>query len=306
MDGLRATDFLDPVLRAKKTALALGIFSQMASIAGRKNLIWVTHGFPLKADLPNGSWADFTTPVQTLSRTAARSQIAIYTVAESAEGPGADPTDSSRQTLQMFSALTGGRSYGSGKFGSALADALADSRGSYRLAYYSPVPENDQKEHKIRIESVRKGVRLLTREGYFGSDVEPRSGQEEAAFSDESHCPFDATEIAVRVAMSRKPPAPVVHFDIHVDPANVLLERRRESFHGGLTVRLAFYRNSILQVAPPAIQKDFDLTQEQLNNSLKDGIVIPLDVNAGDNQQVRVMVFDRALHGLGSVTIPVK
>jgi hypothetical protein len=34
--------------------------------------------------------------------------------------------------------------------------------------------------------------------------------------------------------------------------------------------------------------------------------VIPLDVNAGDNQQVRVMVFDRALHGLGSVTIPVK
>jgi VWFA-related protein len=309
MEGLRATDALDPVLRANTTFQALeGLFSRMASIAGRKNLIWVTHGLPLNVSLPGGGWADFTVPVQNLSQAAARSQVAIYTVVQSAEGAGADPTDAAKQTLQMFSALTGGRSYASGKSESAIQDALADSRGSYRLACYSPVRENDRKEHKIRVESVRKGVRLLTREGYFGNATEPDPDRlAEAAFSGESHCPFDATEIALRVAMSRKPPAGIVHFDVYVDPADVLLERRGEGFQGSLTVMFALYRNSVLQGVLPPIQKDLTFTQEQFNSVLKDGIVIPQDVTVSDQiQQVRVMVFDRTLHGLGSVTIPTR
>jgi len=308
MLGLRATDALDPILRANTTFQALGIFSRMASIAGRKNLIWVTHGLPLNVNLPGGGWADFTVPVQNLSQAAARSQVAIYTVAQSAEGAGADPTDVAKQTLQMIFALTGGRSYASGRSENALEDALADSRGSYRLAYYSPARENDRKEHKIRVESVRKGVRLLTREGYFGSAPEPDPDQlAEAAFGGESHGPFDATEIALRVAMSRKPPASIVHFDVYVDPADVLLERRGEGFQGSLTVTFALYSNSVFQGVLPPLQKDLTFTQEQFNSVLKDGIVIPQDVTVSDQiQQVRVMVFDRALSGLGSVTIPTR
>jgi hypothetical protein len=92
-----------------------------------------------------------------------------------------------------------------------------------------------------------------------------------------------------------------------VDPADVLLERRGEGFQGSLTVTFALYSNSVFQGVLPPIQKDLTFTQEQFNSVLKDGIVIPQDVTVSDQiQQVRVMVFDRALSGLGSVTIPTR
>ncbi|MGD0775358.1 MAG: VWA domain-containing protein, partial [Candidatus Solibacter sp.] len=300
-EGFRDIDARDPVLRVKTTCDALSMLWRGALMAGRKNLIWVTHGFPLTATLLTGERGDFTVPVQDLAQTVARSQIAIYTVDQSEKGAGEDPAGLGRQTLEMFSALTGGRLYTSGRIDEAIARAMADARGSYRLAYDSPVRENGRKEHKIRLNSVRKGVRLLTREAYFGDEPDPEPDQPAAAaFSSQGHCPFDATEIALRVAMSRSA-ATALHFDIHVDPADVLIHRLGERFEGGLNVMLALYSNGIFQGASFPIQKDLNLTQEEFDSASKDGILITQDLTVNNQiQQVRVMVFDRALHRMGS------
>jgi len=305
-EGLRDIDARDPVLRAKTTCNALSMLSLRASIAGRKNLIWVTHGFPLSAPLPTGGWGDFTVPVRNLAQMVARSQMAIYTVDQSERGAGDDPAGLGRQTLKMFSALTGGRWYASDSTDEAIARAMADARGTYLLAYDSPVRENGRKEHKIRLDSVRKGVRLLTREAYFGGESDPGPDQSAAAaFNNQSHCPFEATEIALRVAMSRRA-ATAFHFYIRVDPADVLIHRRGERFEGGLNVMFALYSNGIFQSQSFPVQKDFNLTQEEFDSASKDGILIPRDVTVGNRiQQVRVMVFDRALHRMGSLTIPI-
>jgi VWFA-related protein len=306
-EGIRYADSSDPAQRANTTFQALGIFKRMELFGGRKNLIWISHGLPLNAKLLNGTLADFTAPVQNLAETAARSRVAIYTVAQAAEGPGADPIEQTRQTLRMFSAITGGRTYPSDQFESAITEAMADARGSYRIAYYSPARENGGKEHKIRLDSARKGVRLLTREGYFGEEADSDPDQlANTAFGGLSRSPFDATGISLRVAMSRAAAPGTVHFEVHVDPADVLMEHRGTQLQGSLTLRCALYGRSGFQGATAAIQKDFTFTQEQLND-LKDGIVVPQDVQAdSDVQKVRVMVLDRALHELGSVTIPVK
>jgi VWFA-related protein len=321
-EGLRYADNRDPAERANTTFQALGIFKRMNLFAGRKNLIWVSHGIPLYVTLLNGAVADFTVPVQDPAETAARSQVAIYTVAQAAEGSGADPTSQTRQTLRMFSVITGGRAYASDHAESAITDALADARGSYRMAYYSSARENGGKEHKIRVDSVRKGVRLLTREGYFGEETDSEMDQlTDNAFGGLSRSPFDATEISLRVVMSHAAAPGTMHFEVHVDPADVLMERHGTQLQGSLILRCALYGKGaaarrILEWeggaadhflgATPAIQKDFTFTQEQLN-SLKDGIVVPQDVQAdSDVQQVRVMVLDRELHNLGSVTIPAK
>jgi VWFA-related protein len=321
-EGIRYADSRDPAQRANTTFQALGIFKRMDLFAGRKDLVWISHGIPLNATLLDGSVADFTAPVQDLAETAARSQVAIYTVAEAAEGPGADPIGQTRQTLRMFSAITGGRAYPSGQVESAITDAMADAHGSYRIAYYSPARENGGKEHKIRLDSSRKGIRLLTREGYFGEETDSDLDQwEDTVFGGLSRSPFDATGISLRVVMSRPAPG-TIHFEVHVDPADVLLERRGTQLQGSLILRCALYGKSanarrILERgggatadrflgATPAIQKDFTITEEQFK-SLKDGIVVPQDVQAdSDLQQIRVMVLDRALRDLGSVTIPAK
>lgn len=303
--GLRDSKNLDPVQSAQLTLQDLTLVSRMASLPGRKNLVWVTHGFPLEILNLTSQWVDFTTPIQQSAQAAVRSQVAIYTVDQSAQGAGADVAGLSRQTLERFASLTGGRWYSSGRTADALAGISADARGSYRIAYYSPARESGWREHKIRLDSSRKGVHLLTLEGYFGDEapLDPDQMAEEA-FAGESHSPFEATDIPLRVAASRKQAA--VHVEIHVEPGDIFLEHRGERFQGSLSVKFALYRNGVYEDAAPTTSQDLDYTQEQYDLALKNGIVISRDVSVTDKiQQVRVMVYDRGIHELGSVTVPV-
>jgi hypothetical protein len=126
-------------------------------------------------------WADFTPQVRQFSVAATQSQVAVYTVDESAQGAGADLAGQSRAALETFAALTGGRWYPSGNAEQALEGAMVDSRGVYRIAYYSPWREKDNKEHKIRLDAARRGMRLLTREGWFGNSIDPDASDLEQA-----------------------------------------------------------------------------------------------------------------------------
>lgn len=306
LSGFRGVDHLDPEKRADRTLQALGIVSRMAAIPGHKYLIWVTHGFPLQGFSLSQQLLDYTGPVLELAQAATRAQVAIYTVDESSQGAGADVAGLSRQTLELISAQTGGRWYTSGRTSDALAGTAADARASYQIGYLSPLREGGPKEHKIRIDSPRKGVRLLTRASYFGDVAAPDPDElADDAFANAEHSPFDATEIALRVAMSHQPAA--IHLDIHVDPADLLLEHRADRYHGSVAVKFALYRDGEFQGDQAAIQQEIDLTQEQYDGALKSGIVIAREAIAGsDIQQVRAMVFDRGAYGLGSVTIAVK
>jgi VWFA-related protein len=306
LSGFRDVANLDPVFRADATMQALGIVSRLAGLPGSKYLIWVTHGFPLQFLNLTEQWQDYTGPLLALSQTAAQGQVAIYTVDESAQGAGADVAGLSKQTLELLSAHTGGRWYSSGRTSDALAGAATDARGSYQIAYFAPAHDGAPKEHKIRVESPRKGLRLLTRASYLGDAAAPPPDElADYAFTNQEHSPFDATEIGLRVAMSRKPAA--IHMEIHVEPGDLLLEHRGDRSHGSVAMKFALYSSGEFQDAQATIQQDIDLTQEQYDGARKTGIVIPRDlVVSGEIQQVRVMVFDLEGHGLGSVTIPIK
>jgi len=128
---LRGVQAQDQVLRANTTFRALNALgSQMAAIAGRKNLIWVTHGFPLTLDMQGGI-IDLRAQVHQLSMAAAQLGIAIYAVDEPPD-LGTDLGSSYRDTLETFSSLTGGRLYPSDAIPDALANAIADGLGHRR------------------------------------------------------------------------------------------------------------------------------------------------------------------------------
>ena len=312
--GLRAVDAVDPALRASKTFQVLGALgAQMTPLPGRKNLIWITHGIPLNYDHPPYQ-IDLTPQVRSLSDSAAQYQIAIYTVDQSAEGSGADLVGQSRATLKMISALTGGRWFGSDDIDAALTGTLQDARGIYAVAYYSAVREKDasDKEHKIRVESKRKDVRFLTREGYFGQITEPDPAKmEDAVFSGQIRSPFDAAEIGLRVHVSRdttnRAAGKAAHFTIRIDPRDVFLERRGETYHGRFGLMFAFYaEGGFLEERSTSTEVDIDLTPDQFNQALKEGAVVSKDVPVNERvRKIRLMVFDRLLHALGSVTIPI-
>ena len=303
LNELRGVLVRDQVLRANTTFRALNALgSQMAAIAGRKNLIWVTHGFPLTLDLESGV-TDLTAQVRQLSMAAAQSGIAIYTVDESSD-MGADLGSSFRDTLEMFSSLTGGRLYPTDTIPDALANAIAEGQGNYRLAYYSVARSKGRKEHKIGLESSRTGVRLLTREGYFG-DVEPDPNElEHSRFSSAPHSPFDASEIGVRVALSPASSGSATHFAVQVDPADILLQQRDGSYRGQLALLFAFYSHGFLQRAAAPVHMAVNLTPAQLNQAQKDGIDVSQDLEvSSDAEKIRVIVMDRELYAMGSVTV---
>ena len=306
LNGLRDVANIDPLERANKTMMALGIVSRMGAIAGPKSLVWVTHGFPLQVLSLTQQWVDFTSPLMDLAQTAMRAQVAIYTVDQSAQGAGADVAGLSRQTLELVSAQTGGRWYSSGRAAEALAGVAKDSRGSYQLAYFSPVDAKAPKQHKLRVESTRKGVHLLTRAGFIGDEATTNPDEiADDVFARQSHSPFEATEIGLRVMRTAKSTA--LHLDIHVDAGDIYLERRGDRFRGGLSIRFALYQGGTYEDSPPAFRQELDLRQDQYDLAMKNGIVVPRDLEVTDKiGQVRVMVFDRTMRGLGSVTVPVK
>jgi VWFA-related protein len=301
--GLRDVANLEPTARPDLTLQALSIVSRLALIPEPKNLIWVTHGFPIQVFSVTQQWIDYTGPLMGLAQTAARAQVAIYTVDQSTQGAGADIAGLSRQTLELIAAQTGGRWYSSGRAADALAGVATDARGRYEVAYYPPAREDRPKDRKLRVESPRKGIHLLTRSGSTGAQATPDPDEYvDEIFTRQSHSPFEATDIALRVAVARK--AAAIHLEIHVDAADIFFERRDDGFHGSLSIQFALYGDGVFQSAQPTIKRELVYSKEQYDNVVKDGIVIPGDVMIPNQiQQVRVMVFDRAIQGLGSVTV---
>lgn len=280
----------------------------MSVIAGRKNLIWVTHGIPLSVQLPGGNWTEFKTQVRDLGVMAAQSGIVMYTVAQSEEGVGAALGTQTQAALQNFADFTGGRSYASDKIENAITDAIADGRGNYRLAYYSEAGEKEHKQHKIRLESLRKGVQLRTRESYGGDAAESTPEHvEQFALVGECKSPFDASDIGLRVAVSKNRADGKQHFDVAIDPADLLIEQHGDRYEGRLGVMLAFYTDQGLQQPSPPTQLKISMPPERFKQVAQTWIHIGQDAAVSDNvRKVRVIVFDRSLDALGSVTIPMK
>jgi VWFA-related protein len=300
--GFRARDDLN--VRLQKTFDALNMLRiRTGAIAGRKSLIWVTQGIPLVFRAAGNGIVDLTPDVKKLSELFAQSQIAMYTV-DQTNGVG---TDLSR-TLQLFSSLTGGRWSSHDNPALALGDALTDARGGYRIAYYSPVSEKEGKEVKIRLDTPRKGIRLLTREGFTVEPAGPNPEQQEAAlFDNQIRSPLDASEIGLRVAMARKQQTDSVHFDIHADPADVLILPEGDHYRVQLDVIVAAYNENVPKVTSPATRVELTLTKAQLNQAATEGIAVPLDVPVSNQvQKLRVIVLDPKMQALGSVTIPAK
>lgn len=304
LNGFRDMDVFDPGIRADTTFRALAqLGTQMSAIAGQKTLLWVTRGVPLELFI-EGEEVDFTPQVRVISTAMVQSKLALSTVDESANGAGADPLGQSRQTLQTFSALTGGRWYESGDTVHALSETLSDARARYRIAYFSDYRANDKKEHKIKIESPRKNIRFITREGYFGNTPEPDPQiLEDTSFNAECHSPFDASEIAVRIGFKKD--AAGEHLAIHVNPSDLLLIEHDGKYQGSLSVAFAIYSGGTFKGVTKPDSVELNLTRDQLARAQKDGYVITENLPAASGaDRMRVMVYDGALHAMGTVTIP--
>jgi VWFA-related protein len=172
-------DYLRQSDRAKATYAALKqVAEPLAALPGRKAIVWVSHGIPAYAEEVNGAH-NFEPVLERFAAAFGQAEIAIYSVAQSADATPSGMTD--RWSLKPLSSLTGGRSYPSDHVEEAVLQAVADSRVTYRLVYRQPAGKagaswwqyrpsastSGSGYRKLRLVCARAGVRVLSRQGYY-------------------------------------------------------------------------------------------------------------------------------------------
>jgi VWFA-related protein len=192
-----AADFvMEGRIRTSLSALQ-AIAASLAGVPGRKNLVWVSSGFPLTMgfdEMPAvgtpigaGHQQLFVQEMDTVARMLNNSGIAVYPVdvrgvfnpamvdASSRTSPGRwnqmpsiSASSAATSTMFVIADRTGGRvAYNTNDVGSAIRRAVDDGRVTYTLGYYPADTAEDGKWRDIKVTVSRPGADVRARRGYF-------------------------------------------------------------------------------------------------------------------------------------------
>jgi VWFA-related protein len=243
-------------LRAKYTLDAMNQLARyLASVPGKKNLIWFSGSFPLNIlpdpDIkdPFSVVADSQEEFRETTNLLARSHVAVYPIdarglmtsstfsatnsgSKYATNPGAllkdegkffSDTEGEHGTMYQMAADTGGHAFVNTNGLSEAVTKAIDSGSNYYTVSYTPSNTKwNGGFRKIQVELARKGYTLTYRRGYYADDPakEAKPGVESAATA-------PAHVAAMKVAMMRGAPDPTeILFKVRILPASAAVEEK--------------------------------------------------------------------------------
>lgn len=178
--------------RGQDTLQSLAVIARhVASIPGRKNLIWLT------ADLP--------VPGQAVARLLAPQNIAVYPI----DGRGLMPgppfaVPPGIQAMQEMAYETGGRAYvNTNGIVPAIREVAEDVGARYTLGFYLDEAAVDGKFHELKLHVARPGVVLEAPQGYFAVKDAPRSEGLQAQLLSAIQNPYPVTVIPLDITAAR-------------------------------------------------------------------------------------------------------
>lgn len=302
----RPAQMSDQEIVVKKTYVALETLgNQLAPFPGRRDIIWITNGMPnvWNPKTPcNGDWVDCALYVPHLGVTLEKDNVAVDPVSYSS-----NPSPDMTRDLEQLAGLTGGWTYIGEEIDAVLKEVARDTASSYTLVYDVPIDSWDSKFHKIRVSSERKGVKLRVQQRYYAyPDKRPEPVRQHTALAGAYQSPLDNPEIGLRAAISPgADPGKTVHLQIRVNPADLLMHENGDHFTDDLTLLVEDIGIAGPIGEPAVMNSSVDLSREQREAALKDGITISQDhpINASV-KKVRIIVLDPGSDEVGSLTIP--
>ena len=303
-------------LRADTTLAALeGIANRLAGVAGRKNLVWISGGFPFIEQTATGPSAAYVSPeVRRASRALNHADAAVYPIdargliVMGAAGNGQVATLANVhdpiQGLSTVADSTGGRLYyNTNDIGNAVTRATDDSRMTYMLGYYPVAEKWDSRFRRIEVKVRRPDVRVRHRAGYFAYPAAPSDAATRAqALTEAVKSPLEGTGVLMNVQARAE--GPKVNLAIELDPGTVTLTHEAGTWTGGLDV-------AIVQTLPGEKRQreaDFSLpialNQAERDGPMTKGLRLTRTIELQpDTQQIRIVVRDIASGMVGSVFI---
>jgi VWFA-related protein len=144
------------IRRTEESMIALRtIAANYQNRSGRKNLIWISQGFPVIAGQTMGGVAIYPIDARYLSTT--------------------DTGSSDRADMQAVAKESGGVAFQSRRdVANCVREALNDTRTTYVLEYALPDFKYDGKTHAIKLETTRSNVKLRYRGEYYAPTKAPK------------------------------------------------------------------------------------------------------------------------------------
>jgi VWFA-related protein len=322
-------DYLNAA-RAQQTLESLQLIAQHVSqIPGRKNLVWISSGFPfsmnqdtMNIDNPRDS-RDFNEETQKMARFLNDANMAIYAIdarglfqtaipdasqrgKTNTRTPPAQPKiDHQYETFDIVAERTGGKAFhNTNDITGAIKKAVEDAKVTYTLGFYPDDAKWDGQFHKLTLHCNRSGVNIRYRPGYFASAAQPE--QTTRRYTDIQQvlrAGANTNEIGFTVNMQPKPGA--ITAQVVIDPANITLTEQEGKWVGSLQFIAASGNVEKGQFdEPKTMVVNMKFPPEAHASVLKNGFTINHTFNLKpDTDQFRIAVKDVPSGALGSLVI---
>jgi VWFA-related protein len=314
------------------------IANHLASLPGRKNLVWVSTGFPLMIGYsekafndPNRIQATFDEEITRTVKAVNNANVAIYPVdmrglmtdsrfnAENQKvnlksGPSM-PGVRNQESMDELASRTGGKAfYNTNDLKKAIGDAISDAATTYTLGFYPNDEQYDGKFHKftVKVEHAGIGYDVRYRKGYFDFQNKPMDDKtRKIEISDAVLSPLDSSALGVSVGTARvdKPAPNSMILRLEVDPAGIGWEPKADRMHAKIDVFLVQKNDKGNQFGGTDDSIELNLTKTQYDNMMRSaGLILPDRTVPLVSQAslLRIVVRDDASGTLGSVTVPLK
>jgi VWFA-related protein len=337
-DGLAAEQRMANFFARNKvlnTLTALeSIGEHLASVPGRKSLIWVSGGFPLmigfddmetaleKAESAMQDRETFFDELEKTLRALNHGDVAIYPV--DARGLMVNPQFSAStrgstaplkpwtppylDTMNVLADRTGGKAfYNRNDLDRAIREVFDDTALTYTLGYYSDRPELDGKFRELKVRVNRPGVNVRARKGYFAL-ADMRTDDEKtikAEMKTAVWSPLDGTAVAVNARVDKLQDGSKASVLVQIDPSTTTLVQNGDRWAGRVDIAMVFKAEDARQLAGITDTLQLSLTKETYLKVLKSGIIYrkQMDVPAA-SRSLRIVVRDAPSGLSGSLTVP--
>ncbi|MGC1659439.1 MAG: VWA domain-containing protein [Candidatus Acidiferrales bacterium] len=305
--------------RAAATMSALqSIASHVASIPGRKNLVWLTANLPFSSD----ALAHILGPAQIaaypvdgralLTRKTPETQWEIDDQLGGVLGVGMPAQSSSPigiDTMQRLADETGGRAFvNTNDLTGAIRDAVEDSAVTYALGFYIDSGSLDGKFHELKIQVHRSGLNLRYPKGYFAlKDAPATQDDRHNNFLNAIKSPLDSSAIPLQIQVSRvnQPTPNSIGLSGSIGIHDLHLTQSGDTRVGTLDITVIEQDETGKVLKESANRINLRFTGKQYPVVLESGIRFRKSVQPQPGATtLRVLVQDPATAAIGSLIIP--
>jgi VWFA-related protein len=336
------TDFITAT-SVQVTLQALeAIANRVARLPGRKNLVWVSGGFPFAINLdvfhPFFQPRTFAEETKRATRVLNEANVAVYPVdargliglssqqGSQAGGPSTPallpartpgskrPLDNypeSIDSMKHLAGLTGGRAfYNTMDIKGAVRSAMEDTSVTYTLGFYPDPATLDDKFHDIKVQVNRKGVDVRYRQGYFAFKDEMHSDQQRRQeLADALWSPLDAAAIplVMRLEPVNQPEPGLLRAYLAADLRSLTVEEQSNGHWLGSVDVLLVQQDKTGKSLDSSLQTlNLDLDKPNYEAIQKSGVPLGKYLRPKPGLvNVRAIVMDRPSGKIGSLIVPV-